>query len=235
MATNTMIIGMNRLEKPGQQTREEVLTALRAQGIPVTATSAVFDPLTGQLIQATISFPDTANAAATAAVNANTGVATTTAALPPTLLMLDLTGVSAPPLSFDPPRASQITIWYAAAPDTYAEAGGSLAGTLYGTASGNTYFDEFPNNNGGVNSATLIFMFNNGTSAYEITDGSLTFEHSGGMSVSVDLSATVSIAATEGKYFYIGADGKMYLAVHITSAGYIISRTYAQAVEAGAL
>ena len=87
-------IAMDNRIRPGQDTRNQILAALQAQGIDVQAATPVYDPVTGKLIETYVSLPDTASAQAQAAIDANPGVAVATPPIPEPLYIYDLTDIT---------------------------------------------------------------------------------------------------------------------------------------------
>lgn len=87
-------IGMDNRIKPGQTTRNEIIAALQAQGIAVSAADPVFDPITGELVRVDVNLPDTASQQAVDAIAANPGVAVTTPPIPEPLFVYDLTDIA---------------------------------------------------------------------------------------------------------------------------------------------
>lgn len=97
MANVNIKIGMDNRVKPGQQTRNEVLAALQARGIPAQAAEHVWDPITGELVQTFVNLPDTAAAQATQVIDANAGVAIASPPLPDEFRIASVPLISAGP------------------------------------------------------------------------------------------------------------------------------------------
>ena len=90
MGNVTIRIGLDNRVQPGEQTVQEILATLQAQGENPNAANPIKDPLTGKLLGVDLNLPESASAKATAAVDGHGGKASSTGPIPDPLLLLDL-------------------------------------------------------------------------------------------------------------------------------------------------
>ena len=230
------------LVKPGQVTRDEIIADLQAQGIPVQAANPFFDPVTGELLQVDVSLPEASAAQAKSAIDANSGVAATTPALPDPLFIFDLTDINLATVDLAVSSGvvlQQITV-NAKVAGTNALGARTQLGAIRDTGAGDVFVNG-PNNTLG-RLETLLFFFNtdNGGPAalsYPANDVSLDFVAGSqilGYLAALDIGIAAAGALTRG--YYPDANGKLYEGYREESgAGILINRTYAEAVAAGAV
>lgn len=244
MATNKIVVGLDNRVQSGEQSQAEIMAALGAQGVGAGVAEVVRDPITGKLIQVSLTFPDTANQAAIDAVNANRGVATATPPLPPPLFVNDLTGITAPAL---PDGASGtgakarivLHAMNTGAFDTEPP-GDTILGILDNT---NAYIDQTENDGGTyiLRPAVILEIVNGDTvNDVVIAAGTITVTFDGGPLV-IGNVATITVpkvaaGASNFARFWVGLDDKVYSNFRITD---LVSthpqRNYADAIAAGAV
>lgn len=263
MATNKIVIGLDNRVQSGDQSQQDIVAALAAQGVSNGIAEQVRDPITGKLIQVTLTFPDTASQQALDAVNASRGVASATPPLPPPLFLVDtaLLAFSSPLLgdgnySYGGSGASDNQGIMLSGSELQFASGGSFlsgGGALFGNGVTNSYFDadqaSFPVQ------ATIRFHNDHPSTPLTIASGSVVITHDGGQVLALVSSAPVVVPAAtetsptvkdgfESKVYYIGLDGKLYLRHHVSrknanSGGSETSVagpfTYAEAVALGAV
>lgn len=237
MATNKIVVGMDNRVQSGDQSQAEIQAALVAAGVTNSIAEQVRDPVTGKLIQVTLTFPDTANQAAIDAVNANRGVAAATPALPPSLVISDLTGItSAVVLSIT--GAQSISIKASAPTPSFLP----VLGNLNGNGVVNTYQDVQVNPDPSLYSVGYLEIVNQSTIADLVfASGDIVLAHPSGptplvTTIPLVIPKRVGADPFRIKELFIGMDGKLYLRQDYGAIAYSpVFNAYADAVGNGAV
>lgn len=223
-------LNLDNRVKPGQQTIDEIITTLQAAGENPNAAEPIFDPITGKLIAVGISLPDTASAAAKAAIDANAGVATSTPALPDPLFLTDLTAIALATLTLA--GSEQITAF--AVEDAFSNF--TVLGVL---GASNVYTDLSANSSG--RPFGVVQISDVGGAGYTVPVNDITLTDTVvGAKILANAAAIVipapAAAQRNADTYYIDNALKMYLAQRVVDSVPLFPfRTYAQAVAAGAV
>lgn len=256
MATNKIVVGLDNRVQSGDQSQAEIVAALAAAGVSNGIAEQIRDPITGKLIQVTLTFPDTANQQAIDAVNANRGVATATPPLPPPKFVLLLNSISSTVIlkgiNATTNHRQFIELAMADSGTIVGVSTTSALGVLHGDGVVNTFFlgggtglNPFPATH---NHAFLTLLQGSPTGSLTFANGSISIASDGGAPIPIVLTnpivlpaAHASFDSREVRQFYMDSASKLYLMRSFTVASGVFTdhtggfRTYAQAVAAGAV
>lgn len=242
MATNKIVIALDNRVQSGDQSQAEITAALAAAGVANGVAEQIRDPITGKLIQVILTFPDTANQAAIDAVNANRGVATASAPIPPGLFVLNWDNATLVQILKTGISIEQVLFFAAFSPTDPTRGFGAILAQLKGNGIVNTFVPGPVNRDPSVFTNGWFGIVNfHPTSDIVINSGDLVVT-TDGVALPILLSAPITVPAhvTFGngnvKRYWIGADGKLYFdSSDIEGVHSAPTTTYAQAVAAGSV
>jgi len=229
----THTVRLDNRVQPGDDTIAQIQVG-SPQSKPVTK---VTDPVTGKLIEVILETPAAESATASAAIDANAGVATTTAALPPALPSTDITDWTSVDILVSPnvPLGGiQLFSVFAVAPFETTLSNIQALGRLSGDGATNSYNKITVNTNPALRTWTVISLDHHTTTGINIATGELVLTIDG-VARSLLLTNNIVLDAltandsgnTHVKWFYIDVDNKLYQAQEqkVDPSGTIITDT----------